>query len=40
MTKVRNFVAPLAMAGKDMKETKILTENAYSNKTLKRTKVY
>jgi hypothetical protein len=37
---VTNFVAALAMAGKGMKEVKILTEQAYSNKSLKRAQIY
>jgi hypothetical protein len=39
-TEVTNFVAALAMAGKGMKETKILTEQASSNKSLKRVQIY
>jgi hypothetical protein len=40
MSEVRNFVAVLAMARKCMQETKILNEQAYSNKSLKKKQIY
>jgi len=40
MTKVRDFVAGLARAGKTYKEIKETTEAAYGDQALKKTQIY
>jgi hypothetical protein len=37
---VRDFIAALALARKDMNETKTLTNQAYGNTSLKRKQIY